>query len=97
MSILVFYRNSNFTLNYSLGIDFFIAKSIVSDLLFLELDNDVLMFPKWFSSIILSVRTMSILVFYRNLNFTLNYSLGIDFFIAKSVVSDWAETVPRVR
>ena len=38
--------------------------------LFLELDNDVLiMFPKWFWSIILSVRTVGVLVFSQNLKF----------------------------
>ena len=70
MSILVFSRNFNFTLIFSLQNQSF----QIGPKLFLELDNDVLiMFPKWFRSIILSVRTVSILVFSRNLNFTLNY------------------------
>ena len=73
MSILVFLRNSNFypelialVLIFSLQNQSF----QIEPKLFLELDNDVLiMFPKWFLSIILSVRTMSILVFLRNSNF----------------------------
>ena len=86
VTILVFSRNSNFTLNYSLGTHFLIEKKSfqIGPKMFLELHNDVLtMFTKWFWSIILSVRTVTILVFSRNSNFTLNYSLGTHFLIEK--------------
>ena len=43
------------------------------------------MFPKWFWSIILSVRTMSILVFSWNSLWTMNYSLGTYFLTRKNI------------
>ena len=47
-----------------------LTDNIIDQNHFLQLDNDVLiMFPKWFRSIILSVRTVSILVFSQNSNF----------------------------
>ena len=67
--IKIYYYIYNY---YSLGIDYSLQNQSfqIEPKLFLKLDNDVLiMFPKWFWSIILSVTTMSILVFSQNSNF----------------------------
>ena len=85
VSILVFSRNSNRTMNYSLGTYFLTGKKIFPKL-FLELHNDVLvMILQYFWSKMLFVGTVSILVFSRNSNRTMNYSLGTYFLTRKNI------------
>ena len=73
-------------MNYnSLGTYFLTGKNLYLKL-FLELHNDVLvMFLKYFSSKLLFVGTMSILVFAGNSNRTMNYSLGTYFLTRKNI------------
>ena len=69
-----------FTQNYSLCSDFSLQNQsfLIDSKRFLELDNDVLnVFPKWFWSVMLSVRTVSDLVFSRNLNFYPELYIGL--------------------
>ena len=85
VSILVFSRNSYRTMNYSLG-TFFLTGKIIFMKLFLQLRNDVLiMFLQYFWSKMLFVGTVSILVFSRNSNWTMNYSLGTFFLTGRKI------------
>ena len=95
-SILVFSRNSNRTMNYSLGNYLLTGKKIYLKL-FLELHSDVLvMILQYFWSKMLFVGTASILVFSWNSLWTMNYSLGTYFLTGKKMDSDWDGTVCRV-
>ena len=85
VTILVFSWNSNRTMNYSLG-TYFLTRKYIYLKLFLELHSDVLvMILQYFWSKMLSVGTVSILVFSWNSNRTMNYSLGTYFLTRKNI------------
>ena len=95
-SILVFSRNSNRTMNYSLGNYLLTGKKFYLKL-FLELHSDVLvMILQYFWSKMLFLGTASILVFSWNSLWTMNYSHGTYFLTRKKMDSDWDGTVCRV-
>ena len=84
-SILVSSRNSNRTMNNSLGKYLLTGKNIYLKL-FLELHSDVLvMILQYFWSKMLFVGTASILVFSWNSLWTMNYSLGTYFLTGKNI------------